>query len=108
VLSGTPDEYLAFGYDHQSPPLKMIRQLEEALKIIKLMFTQDGPSYSGKYYSITDVECYPKPIQKLYPPIMVGGTGEKHLHIGLHTLTKISFHSSEDNQYRGNCINVTD
>ena len=65
-------------------PLERIRQLEEALKIIKLMFTQDGPSHSGKYYSITDVECYPKPIQKPYPPIMVGGTGEKHLHIGLH------------------------
>ncbi len=72
------DEYLAFGYDHRSA-LERIRQLEEALKIIKLMFTQDGPSYSGKYYSITDIECYPKPMQKPYPPIMVGGTGEKHL-----------------------------
>lgn len=72
------DEYLAFGYEHLSS-MQRIQQLEEALKIIKLMYTQDGSTFSGKYYSIVDVECYPKPVQRPYPPIMVGGTGEKHL-----------------------------
>jgi alkanesulfonate monooxygenase SsuD/methylene tetrahydromethanopterin reductase-like flavin-dependent oxidoreductase (luciferase family) len=43
------------------------------------MYTRDEPSFSGKYYSIVNAECSPKPIQKPYPPIMVGGTGEKHL-----------------------------
>ncbi len=72
------EKYLDFGYDLRSP-LERIPQLEDALKSIKLMFTQDGPSYSGKYYSITDIECYPEPMRKLYPPIMIDGTGEKQL-----------------------------
>ena len=67
-----------YGYD---PPNSFgrIQQLNEALEIIKLMYTRDEPSFSGKYYSIVNAECSPKPIQKPYPPIMVGGTGEKHL-----------------------------
>lgn len=72
------EEYHAYGYD----PLNSfgrIQQLNEALEIIKLMYTRDEPSFSGKYYSIVNAECSPKPIQKPYPPIMVGGTGEKHL-----------------------------
>ena len=33
----------------------------------------------GNYYSIKDAICNPKPIQKPYPKIMIGGTGEKYL-----------------------------
>lgn len=72
------DEYLAYGYDWPSS-IARIKQLDESLRIIKLMFTQEEPSFSGKYYSIVNAACNPKPVQKPYPPIMVGGTGEKHL-----------------------------
>ena len=71
------DEDQTHGYD---PPNSFgrIQQPNEALEIIKLMYRRDEPSFSGKYYSIVNAECSPKPIQKPYPPIMVGGTGEKH------------------------------
>jgi alkanesulfonate monooxygenase SsuD/methylene tetrahydromethanopterin reductase-like flavin-dependent oxidoreductase (luciferase family) len=69
-------EYKMYGipYPHKSTRL---RQLEEAIVIVKKMWTEDKPSYNGKYYKIDNVICNPKPIQKPYPPIMVGGRGKK-------------------------------
>jgi alkanesulfonate monooxygenase SsuD/methylene tetrahydromethanopterin reductase-like flavin-dependent oxidoreductase (luciferase family) len=32
-------------------------------------------SFEGKYYTIKDAICNPKPIQKPHPLIMVGGFG---------------------------------
>jgi alkanesulfonate monooxygenase SsuD/methylene tetrahydromethanopterin reductase-like flavin-dependent oxidoreductase (luciferase family) len=32
---------------------------------------------NGKYYQIRNAYCNPKPIQKPYPPILVGGSGER-------------------------------
>ena len=72
------EEYTQYGYDFQSG-LTRIRQLDESLNIIKAMWTQDRASFSGKYYSIKDAICNPKPLQKPHPIIMIGGSGEQHL-----------------------------
>ncbi len=53
--------------------------LDEALTIAKLMWTQDSPSFQGKYYQIDHAYCEPKPKQKPHPPIWIGGGGEKLL-----------------------------
>ncbi|MGC2428925.1 MAG: LLM class flavin-dependent oxidoreductase, partial [Nitrososphaeraceae archaeon] len=38
-------------------------------------------SFKGKYYNISNAECNPKPIQKPYLPIWIGGGGKKTLDI---------------------------
>lgn len=58
-------------------PRERIRRLEEAIQIIKRMWVQEEASFKGKYYKIDRAVCNPKPIQKPYPPIIVGGSGEK-------------------------------
>ncbi len=69
------DEYRAFNY-HFPTPGERIEQLEEALIILKKMWTQSGPiSYEGKHYRVTEAWCEPKP--NPLPPIMVGGSGAK-------------------------------
>ena len=71
-------EYKAYGYDF--PPARVrVEQLEEALQIIKAMWTEDKPSFKGNHYSINEAYCNPKPVQTPHPPIMIGGAGEKHL-----------------------------
>jgi alkanesulfonate monooxygenase SsuD/methylene tetrahydromethanopterin reductase-like flavin-dependent oxidoreductase (luciferase family) len=73
------EEYIAYGYDFPSN-LTRIKQLDECLKIIKAMWTEKRrASFEGKYYTIKDAICNPKPIQKPHPLIMVGGLGEKYL-----------------------------
>lgn len=54
-----------------------IRRLGEACELIKRMWTETAPSFEGKYYQIKEAYCEPKPLQKPYPPIVIGGSGEK-------------------------------
>ena len=69
-------EYDMYGvpYPHKSVRL---RQLNEAIQILKLMWTEERPSFKGRYYEIENAICNPKPVQKPYPPILVGGRGRK-------------------------------
>jgi len=68
------DEYIAYGYEF--PPAKVrIRQLEEAVQIIRKMWTEEKATFKGKYYQIKDAVCSPRPNPT--PPIMIGGGGEK-------------------------------
>jgi len=71
-------EYLAYGYDFPSN-IARIKQLDESLSIIKAMWTETHANFQGQYYTIKKAICNPKPIQKPYPTIMVGGSGEKYL-----------------------------
>ena len=61
-----------------SPALR-IERLKESVEIIKLLWTQEKATYAGKHYHVADAVCEPKPLQKPHPPIIIGGTGEKHL-----------------------------
>lgn len=53
-----------------------LRRLDEALDLIKLLWTQERASFKGRYYSLQDASFSPKPLQKPHPPILVGATGE--------------------------------
>jgi F420-dependent oxidoreductase-like protein len=54
-----------------------IARLNEACQIWKLLFTEDRASFEGRYYTLTDAIANPKPIQKPWPPIWIGGSGER-------------------------------
>jgi len=70
------NEYLAYGFPFPKPAVR-IAQLREAVTIIKKMWTEEKPSFKGKYYEIKEALCDPKPVQKPHPPIWIGGEGEK-------------------------------
>ena len=72
------EEYIQYGYDFP-PALIRIGQLDESISVIKSMWTQKRATFRGKYYSVNDAICNPKPIQKPHPVIMVGGEGERYL-----------------------------
>jgi alkanesulfonate monooxygenase SsuD/methylene tetrahydromethanopterin reductase-like flavin-dependent oxidoreductase (luciferase family) len=58
-----------------------VEMLDEALSIIKKLWTEDEVTFKGKHYSIDKAICLPKPIQKPHPPILVGGGGDKMLRV---------------------------
>jgi F420-dependent oxidoreductase-like protein len=72
------EEYIQYGYDFP-PALTRIEQLDESISVIKSMWTQETATFRGKYYSVNDAICNPKPIQKPHPVIMIGGEGERYL-----------------------------
>jgi F420-dependent oxidoreductase-like protein len=69
-------EHNAYGFRFGKPPERVAR-LEEAVTIIKKLWTEETSSFQGKYYSINEAVCEPKPVQKPGPPIWIGGSGEK-------------------------------
>lgn len=68
------EEYKAYGYPFPKPAVR-IKQLEEAVQIIRQMWTETAPSFEGRYYKIEQAYCPPQPDP--VPPIMIGGTGEQ-------------------------------
>lgn len=69
-------EYTMYGVPYPKKAIR-IRQLEETVQIVKKMWIDESPSFKGKYYQIHEAICNPKPIQKPYPPILIGGRGRK-------------------------------
>lgn len=54
-----------------------IRRLDEALVVVKKLWTEETANHEGRAYSLTDAQANPKPLQKPYPPIWIGGGGER-------------------------------
>jgi alkanesulfonate monooxygenase SsuD/methylene tetrahydromethanopterin reductase-like flavin-dependent oxidoreductase (luciferase family) len=54
-----------------------LHMLDEALDVIRLLWTERQPTYTGKYYQLQDAYFAPKPLQQPHPPIMIGAAGEK-------------------------------
>ncbi|MDJ0959119.1 MAG: LLM class F420-dependent oxidoreductase [Acidimicrobiia bacterium] len=52
-------------------------KLEEALQIVKGMFTESTVTFDGKWYQVKDALNSPPPVREGGPPIMIGGSGEK-------------------------------
>ena len=70
-------EHDAFGWDFPSVRERCDR-LEEAVELIKMLFTSQGPiDYNGQYYKLKKAYFSPACKQKPHIPIMVGGNGEK-------------------------------
>ncbi|PSN82306.1 hypothetical protein B9Q02_11855 [Candidatus Marsarchaeota G1 archaeon BE_D] len=74
------EEFDTYGYPFSDVKTR-IERLEEAIQIIKLMWTKDVVNFSGKHYKIKGAINEPKPIQKPHPPIWIGGSLERILKI---------------------------
>ena len=68
------DEYRAYNWPYPEPRTR-IEQLEDAVNIIRAMWTQSPATYTGKHYSIKEAYCEPRPNPP--PPLLIAGGGEK-------------------------------
>jgi probable F420-dependent oxidoreductase len=73
-------EYDAHGYPYPSN-VERLEQLADGIKLMKAMWTQEEPTYHGRYFSVEKAYNHPRPVQKPHPPIMIGGSGKKLLPI---------------------------
>ena len=67
-------EHSAFGLELFSPG-ERIDRMEEAIKVIKTLWSESPASFSGSYYSVSNAHAEPRPDPA--PPIMIGGAGER-------------------------------
>jgi F420-dependent oxidoreductase-like protein len=54
-----------------------LKRLDEACEVLKALWTKDRATFKGQYYQLTDAPASPKPVQKPYPELLIGGGGEK-------------------------------
>jgi alkanesulfonate monooxygenase SsuD/methylene tetrahydromethanopterin reductase-like flavin-dependent oxidoreductase (luciferase family) len=75
---GDEADYRACGYPFPSGGTR-VDQLDEALRIIKAIWTEEHPSFEGEHYRIDDAHCgfRPDPL----PPIRIGAFGPRMLRL---------------------------
>ena len=69
-------EHRAYGIPFYTTA-ERIQRLDESVQIIKGLWTQPKTTFEGRYYSVKDAWCEPKPVRKPHPPILIGAAGEK-------------------------------
>ncbi len=71
-------EYRGYGYTFPDVRTRL-DQLDEGIRLQKLLWTTDRPSFEGRHYSLEEASAEPRPVQRPHPPILIGGGGEKIL-----------------------------
>jgi len=69
-------EFEAYGIPF-APVGDRVSAFGEALEVIKAVWTQPDPVYSGQFYCLDGAVCDPPPVQKPHPPLWVGGEGDR-------------------------------
>jgi probable F420-dependent oxidoreductase len=71
-LGWWPLEYEVFGADFRRRGALM----EEALEILRHVWTRPGEGYEGRFHRFDPLTVYPRPVQQPYPPIWVAGVAD--------------------------------
>lgn len=78
------DEYRSYGYDFPSPKVRFA-QLEEVIRICRLMWTEPEPSFDGTWFRIEGAAAPPLPDPP--PLICIGASGKQ---IGLPLVGRLA------------------
>lgn len=90
-------EYIAYGVPFPKSRIR-IEQLREGVRIIRKMWTQERATYYGKYYSIKEAFCNPKPVQSPHPPIWICGRSSHVLRVAAEFADGCNFYACSPNE----------
>jgi len=74
-LAWFADEHVAYGWDFP-PVAARYAVLEDALRLLPLLWGKGSPAFTGKAIAVPEALCYPRPLQP-HVPVIVGGGGER-------------------------------
>ncbi len=63
--------------NHGTDPHRRFSLMRERVQAMKAIWTQDEASFEGEHVRFERILCWPKPLQDPYPPVLIGGLGEK-------------------------------
>lgn len=67
-----PREFEAIGVPYAERGARM----SEHIEAIRTLWTQEHPTFEGRFTSFSGIQSHPHPVQKPHPPILVGGMSE--------------------------------
>jgi probable F420-dependent oxidoreductase len=62
--------------NHGTDPRTRFTRMRESVEAMKAIWTEDDAEYHGKLIDFDPIWCWPKPVQKPHPPVLVGGLGD--------------------------------
>jgi alkanesulfonate monooxygenase SsuD/methylene tetrahydromethanopterin reductase-like flavin-dependent oxidoreductase (luciferase family) len=63
-------------YGIELPPLgERFDRFDEGVEAVVRLLSQATTTFDGRYVRLTDARCEPKPVQRPYPPLVIGGRG---------------------------------
>lgn len=65
-------EYDVFGVERRT----RARRFEEALELLKRLWTEDHVTFEGRFFQVKDVSVRPRPLQTPRPPIWIGAAAD--------------------------------
>ncbi len=72
------DDHRKLGIDFDPAGVR-VERLAESLDIIDVLLAGRRATTSGRYYTVSDAEAYPRPVQGPRPPILVAAGGKRLL-----------------------------
>jgi probable F420-dependent oxidoreductase len=73
--AGCAREFVALGQD----PRRRGRVTDEYLEVCRRLWRDEVAAFSGREYELPPVRCGPKPVQRPWPPIWIGGNSRAAL-----------------------------
>jgi probable F420-dependent oxidoreductase len=73
------------------PPGVRVDRLEESIRVLKGLFGDKPLTFAGKHYAITNLDSYPKPVQRPHPLLLIGAAGKRMLSIAAREADIIGF-----------------
>ena len=61
--------------DHGTDFTTRFKLMRERVEAMKAIWTQDEAEYHGELVDFDPMWCWPKPVQKPHPPVLLGGSG---------------------------------
>lgn len=60
------------------PARERIEALDEACQVLRLLWTEQTATFTGRHYQLARAVSDPKPVQRPHPPIWIGSNGERY------------------------------
>ena len=64
-------DYEIVGLDYE----ERWKRFDEAIRVLRALWSDDGVSFTGRFYSTAGIDLEPKPLQRPTPPIWIGSWG---------------------------------
>jgi len=86
------------------PPAVRINRMVEAVGILRALFGDGPTSFEGRFYTISELDGQPKPVQRPHPPFLIGGTRERLLRIAAREADIVGIDLRQDRDSLGDAF----
>lgn len=83
-------DYHELGIPYDAPAVRVGR-LEESVGLLKRLLSEESVDHTGQYYRVRGAKVLPRPLQKPYPPLMIGGGGPRVLRLAAREADIVTF-----------------